>query len=119
VSWYLNYFLSRSITASLMRLILFIAAVAYDLLSPSISISVFVSYSALSSRFRRNLKSPFDNRSDDSLVISYLPTHLLACFFDSVLVLVIAVNNFVWIDFCRIATFITIDVKAFKSLDAV
>ena len=120
MNWYLNYSLSRSITASLIRLILFIGAVASDLLSPSISISVFDSSSALSNRFRRNLKSPFDNRSEDSLVVSYLPTtHLLACFFDSVLVLVIAVNDFEWIVFRRIATFITIDVKALKSLDTV
>lgn len=95
------------------------AAVASDLLSPSISISVFDSSSALSSRFRRNLKSPLDKRSDDDFVISYLPTHLLACFFDSVLVLVITVDNFVWINFRRIATFITIDVKTLKSLDTV
>ena len=51
---------------------------AIKVLSPSISISVCAS-SALFSKFRRNFKSAFDNRSEESLVISYLPTHLSAC----------------------------------------
>ena len=67
-------------------------------------------------------QSVCDNRSEESLVITYLPilaTCLLACLFDSVLVLVVIVDNFVWIGFRRITTFITKDVKTFKSLDTV
>ena len=69
-----------------------------------------------------NFKSASDNRSGESLVITYLPILppcLLACLFDSVLVLVVTVDNFVWIDFLRIATFIAIDVQTFKSLNTV